>query len=403
MSQMRLGIDASNIRDGGGLGHLSEILRVAQPEEHGISKVLVWGGRRTLERMPTRSWLECRHDPLLDQSLPVRTYWQVRKLPRLAQEFCDCLLAPGGIHSGALKPFVVISQNMLPFEFAELRRYGFSSLAAKYLLIRLAQINSFRRASGAIFVTQYSRSLVQKAAGLKGQYPIIPYGINQDFLQPPREQKPLQYYSFDHPFKLLYVSKLEPYKHQGQVVEAIAQLRREGLPVTLDLIGSPETPARLRNLQTTINRVDAEGNFIHYYGHISYQELVAAYHQTDGFIFASSCETLPNILIEAMAAGLPVASSSYGPMPEALGNAGMYFDPVQPASIANAVRELVTNHTWRDQAAHQAYQRAQVYSWERCAQDTFSYLAEVAARALPAKTSLSPALAELNSMSRSAE
>ena len=403
MLQMRLGIDASNIRDGGGLGHLSEILHAAQPEEHGISKVVVWGGKSTLERMPIRSWLECRHDPLLDQSLPMRTYWQVRKLPLLAQEFCDCVLAPGGIHSGALKPFVVISQNMLPFEFAELRRYGFSSLAVKYLLIRLAQINSFRRADGAIFVTQYSRSLVKKAAGLTGQYPIIPYGINQDFLQPPREQKSLEEYSFDKPFKLLYVSKLEPYKHHGQVVEAIAQLRREGLPVSLDLIGSPETPARLRHLQTTINRVDADSNFIHYNGHISYQELIAAYHQTDGFIFASSCETLPNILIEAMAAGLPIASSSYGPMPEALGEAGAYFDPVQPDSIATAVRELVTNHIWRTQVAHQAYQRAQAYSWERCAYDTFSYLAEVAARTLPQKSHQTSELTALSSLSDSAK
>ena len=402
MLQMRLGIDASNIRDGGGLGHLSEILRAAQPQEHGINKVVVWGGQNTLDRMPARPWLECRHDPLLDQSLPVRTYWQMRKLPQLAQEHCDCLLAPGGISYGAFRPFVVISQNMLPFEFAELRRYGFSSLAAKYLLIRMAQIRSFRRADSAIFVTQYSRLLVKKAAGLKGQYPIIPYGINQDFLQPPREQKPLQEYSFDKPFKLLYVSKLEPYKHHWHVVEAIAQLRGEGLPITLDLIGSPEKPARLRRLVTTINRVDADGNFIHYYGHVSYKELLEAYHQADGFVFASSCETLPNILLEAMAAGLPIASSSYGPMPEALGETGAYFDPVQPESIANAVRGLVTNHVWRTQAASLAYERAQAYSWERCAHDTFSYLAEVASRALPQKTQ-SPALTELNSLSDNAK
>lgn len=395
MLQIRLGIDAANIRDGGGLGHLSEILRVAQPQEHGITKVVIWGGQRTLERMPTRSWLECRHDPLLDQSLPMRTYWQIRKLPHLAAEHCDCLLASGGISYGAFRPFVVMSQNMLPFEFTELRRYGFSSLAAKYLLIRIAQIRSFRRANGAIFMTKYSRSLVRQAAGLKGEYPLIPYGINQDFFQSPRAQKPLQEYSFDKPFKLLYVSKLEPYKHHCQVVEAIGQLRREGLPVTLELIGSPETPARLRRLSATINQVDADSSFIHYNGHISYKDLLAAYHQADGFVFASSCETLPNIMLEAMAAGLPIASSSYGPMPEALGDAGVYFDPVKPTSIATAVRCLVTDHSWRAQTAQFAYERAQAYTWERCAHDTFAYLAEVAMRALPQKTHPSPALTEL--------
>ncbi|MBS1809832.1 MAG: glycosyltransferase family 4 protein [Acidobacteria bacterium] len=403
MGQMRLGIDASNIRDGGGLGHISEILRAAQPEKHGISKVIVWGGQVTLGRMPGRSWLECRHDPLLDQSLPVRIYWQMRKLPLLAAEFCDLLLAPGGIHAGRNKPFVVISQNMLPFEFAELRRYGFSSLALKYLLIRLAQINSFQHAQGAIFMTQYSRSLVKKAAKLEGNYPIIPYGISQDFRQLPREQKPLRDYSVAAPFKLLYVSKLEPYKHHRQVIEAIGQLRSEGLPVTLDLIGSPEKPDRLRDLQTTLNRVDAQGNFIHYRGHLSYQEVIAAYHQADGFVFASSCETLPNILLEAMAAGLPVASSSYGPMPEALGDAGLYFDPLQPESIACAVRSLVTDHVWRAQAAHLGYERAQAYTWERCADDTFSYLAEIASRTATANVHQPSELTKLNRLSGNAE
>lgn len=400
---MRLGIDASNIRDGGGIGHIINILQAAQPQEYGIDKIVVWGGRTTLEQLPTRPWLECQHDPLLDQSLPVRTYWQARKLPQIAQEHCDCLLVPGGIFYGAFRPFVVLSQNMLPFEFVELRRYGFSRLSAKYLLIRLAQISSFRRANGAIFMTQYSRSLVKEATGINGQYPIIPYGINQDFFQRPRFQKPLPEYSFENPFKLLYVSKLEPYKHHSNVVKAIAQLRSEGLPVSLDLIGAPESPIRLRRLLATINRVDRDGAFIHYYGHLAYTKLLEAYHQSDGFVFASSCETLPNILLEAMAAGLPIASSSYGPMPEALGDAGIYFDPVKPESIALAVRSVVSNHVWRTQAASVAYERVQAYSWERCAHETFSYLAEVAGQTLSHRSVQTSEFAELNSLSGKAK
>ena len=37
---MHIGIDASNIRAGGGLHHLLEILRAAQPEQHGIKRVI---------------------------------------------------------------------------------------------------------------------------------------------------------------------------------------------------------------------------------------------------------------------------------------------------------------------------------------------------------------------------
>jgi len=399
---MRLGIDASNIRDGGGLGHVSGILQAAHPEEHGISKIIVWGGRATLDRLPERPWLERAHDPRLDQSLPIRTCWQARVLPRLAQEQCDGLFVPGGVFRGNFRPVVVQSQNMLPFEWVELRRYGFSSLTLKLLLLRFAQRHSFRRADGAIFLTNYSRSVVQQVTGIKGEFPLIPYGLSRKFLLPPRPQKPFSEYSESNPFKLLYVSKLEPYKHQWHVVEAIAQLRREGLPVMLDLIGSPERPPLLRRLQETIQRVDAEGKFIHYAGHIGLEELVQEYHQADGFIFASSCENLPNIMLEAMGAGLPIASAECGPMPEALGDAGVYFDPVQPASIASAVRSLVQDHRWREQAAKSAYERVQIYSWERCAHETFTYITEVVSRTLPCNAQSTPEPLSLHGLSNKA-
>ena len=45
------------------------------------------------------------------------------------------------------------------------------------------------------------------------------------------------------------------------------------------------------------------------------------------FVFASSCENMPNTLVEAMAIGLPIACSDRGPMPEVLRDGGVYFDP----------------------------------------------------------------------------
>ena len=45
---MRIGIDASNIRAGGSLAHLTEPLKAAQPHTYGIERVVVWGGKRIL-------------------------------------------------------------------------------------------------------------------------------------------------------------------------------------------------------------------------------------------------------------------------------------------------------------------------------------------------------------------
>ena len=48
---MILGIDASNIRAGGGVTHLQNLLQFAVPEKVGIKKVIVWGGKNTLDQL----------------------------------------------------------------------------------------------------------------------------------------------------------------------------------------------------------------------------------------------------------------------------------------------------------------------------------------------------------------
>jgi glycosyltransferase involved in cell wall biosynthesis len=87
---------------------------------------------------------------------------------------------------------------------------------------------------------------------------------------------------------------------------------------------------------------------------------------------------MPNILLEAMASGLPVASSSYGPMPEVLGQDAVYFDPVRADSVARALRTMIADAALRDRLAAVSFDRAQAFSWTRCAQDTFRFLGEVA-------------------------
>ena len=378
---MRLGIDASNIRTGGGLTHLAELLGAAQPHEHGITRIVIWAGQRTLEQLPVRTWLEPKYEPLLDQPLPLRLYWQKVKLPRLAEQSCDCLFVPGGSYSGSFRPVVTMSRNLLPYDPAERRRFGVSWMRAKLCLLRVSQTKSLRDADGVIFLSEYASWAVRQAANIGGWHPIIPHGVNKQFYLAPRFQRSIDEYSSDNPFKLLYVSKVEPYKHQWNVVEAVALLRRAGVPVSLELIGGQESPAAWRRLVQVIGRVDPRSEFIHYLGHVPYHDLAAFYHQADGFVFASSCENLPNILLEAMAAGLPIACSNFGPMPEVLGDAGIYFNPERPEEIARMLQTLIEAPDLRRYYGQSGHERAQLYSWERCAGETLSYIVEIARKA----------------------
>ena len=145
----------------------------------------------------------------------------------------------------------------------------------------------------------------------------------------------------------------------------------------LDLVG-PAYPPALTRLRKTLERIDPEGEFVRYSGEVPYGELPSRYAQADLCLFASSCENMPNILLEGMASGLPIACSKRGPMPEVLGDAGVYFDPESPGDIARALRDLIDSPELRDRSARASSERAQVYSWRRCARETFGFMAEVA-------------------------
>ena len=294
---------------------------------------------------------------------------------------CDLLFAPGGSYGGPFRPFVTMSRNLLPFQAAERRRYGASWMYVKLGLLRRGQATTFRRANGVIFLNEYARECVLEDTGaLPGATTVIPHGVDTAFRAEPRPARALESCTFEAPFRVLYVSNVEFYKHQWHVVDAVARLRAEGLPVALDLIGSAYPPAGAR-LERALKTCDPDGAFTAYHGAVPHRELPGHYRLADAFVFASSCENMPNILLEAMAAGLPIACANMGPMPAMLGDAGVYFDPTDPASIARAVGGLARSAQLRATLAARAFARASAYSWSTCAADTLAFLAAVHTRA----------------------
>jgi glycosyltransferase involved in cell wall biosynthesis len=379
-SRAVLGIDAANLRRGGGVTHLVEFLSAADPERHGFGQIVVWSGDATLDRLPDRPWLRKVGPPALSRGLLQRTWWQRAVLSKAARAAgCDVLLVPGGSYAGSFRPIVAMSQNLLPFEWTELRRYGVSTFTAKLLLLRLVQGRTFRLADGVIFLTDYAQQVVRGVVGrFAGQTTVIAHGIDRRFAAAPRPQRDIGDYSASEPFRLVYVSTVDLYKHQGEVVRAVAKLRARGLPVTLELVG-PAYPPALRALEATMDAIDPNRDWVHYLGAIPHDRLHDIYQRADLGLFASSCENQPIILLETMAAGLPIACSNRGPMPAMLGDAGSYFDPEQPESIAAALTALIDSPQRRRTAAEEAFRRAAGYSWPSAAASTLAFLASVAA------------------------
>ena len=72
-----LGIDAYNIRSGGGVTHILEILKHANPYKYGFEKIILWAPNYTLNQIENKSWLIKAENKLLNTSILKRYFWKL--------------------------------------------------------------------------------------------------------------------------------------------------------------------------------------------------------------------------------------------------------------------------------------------------------------------------------------
>lgn len=370
-----VGIDASRNRSGGARAHLIGILSAVEPHAHGIEQVHVWSYRELLDRLPDRPWL-IKHCPAeLAGSIFRQLWWQRTKFAaELAAAQCDVLLSTDAGSVCRFTPSVVMSRDMLSFEAGEIERYGISLARLRLLLLRSMQVNSLRQASGALFLTEYAAEVIQRFSGPLAVARVIPHGIGENF----RSAKSVQPALDGGRLRCVYVSNADQYKHQWHVIDAVRMLREAGHDVCLELVGAGAGPAAAR-VADAVRRFDADGAFVKITGAVPHDAVPSFLAGADVFIFASSCENMPNTLIEAMASNVAIACSARGPMPEILQGGGEYFDPEDPQSICNALKKLVGSVDLRRAKALQAKELSQQFSWSRCAAETWRFLIDVAA------------------------
>ena len=370
---MRLGIDASNVRSGGGIIHLQKILEQAEPGAHLISRVIIWGGDTPLDNLPDKPWLEICKIPNLNQQTSQRIFWQQTKLGKLADGCCDLLFVPGGLYLGSFKPYVTMFQNMQTFETEERNREGFSKEWLRLRLLLWAQSRTFQNASGLICLSEYACNYLTQYYPFvtsQTQVRLIAHGTEQ--IQGEHSVS-VKKKTNHKTLRILYVSTVKKYKHQWNLIDAVGLLRKEGISVELHLVGGGDSEA-LEIMRAASHRNKSVKKFIFYHGNLPYEQTLEWYHKADIFVFPSSCETFGVSLLEAMTAGLPIASSDRGPMPEVLKDAGLYFNPESVNSIKNCLRYMIANTDLMLSLGSKAKKYSENYSWKKCADETFDFL-----------------------------
>lgn len=367
-----MAVDASRVRSGGGIAHIMGVLDIADPTQFGIDEIHVWAYERLLKTLPDRTWLVKHHPPELELSLFHQLYWQGAKLAReIKASDCQILFSVDASTVCRFKPMVVLSQNMLAYEDGVLALFGWGRDRIQQTLMLHVQKKAFKAAQASIFLTEHSARRVQRKIGELSQTTCIAHGVGDIFKK--IEHKPSWPLDKSRPIKCLYVSPILEYKHQCEVVQAIRTLRDQGHNIRLTLVGGGggrATSMLTRQLKIS----DAEGEFVECLEFLPTEQVANLLSRADLFIFASSCETFGIALLEAMAAGVPIACSSRSSLPESLQDAGEYFDPQNINSIVRALERLIENPEVRDFYSSRAKELASSYSWESCARETWQFV-----------------------------
>jgi glycosyltransferase involved in cell wall biosynthesis len=175
-----------------------------------------------------------------------------------------------------------------------------------------------------LFESAFARNTYQRTIGTpKGLVRCVFNGVTADEFDPVTKA--------DDATDLLYVGEFRHIKGADLVIDAVARLRADGRPVTLTLAGDGEETA---NLKAQVERLGL-GEAVRFIGHVK-----ARYGFSKGslLVVPSRGDSMPYVVIEAAAAGIPMIGANVGGIPEIFGpHTEALFAPGIVAAMADTI------------------------------------------------------------------
>jgi len=370
---MRIAINALSAVAGGGVTYLNQLFKhlseIDEKNEYLI--ITTKKGKKVLYADYKNFCVLSFKIPSL--SIVTRLLWEQLYLWYILKKYrADVLYSPANI--GLIFqsfPTIVMIQTVAPFDYEMIKKQNLY-YRLKFNLLRILTSLSIKKARNVIFISDKARKELSHYYKLQKDNTSLIYHGRSEIFKPDLDSSRLmeikQKYGLDE--FILYVSNIYKYKNFFELIHAFSLIKEQVNPgLKLALVGKSFDDQYTEALKTLVSSKGLEDRVI-FFGHISYEELPYFYAMCRLFLYPSTCENCPNILIEAMACGAPILSSNIEPMPEICQDAAVYFDPFNPRDIAEKIQTTLTNDTLIRDLKRLSLRRASYFSWEDTARKT---------------------------------
>lgn len=173
---------------------------------------------------------------------------------------------------------------------------------------------------------------------------------------------------------ILFVGTLQPRKNIEKLIEAFSKLDKDILLLIVgkkgwlyeDILKAPQKYGVLERVK-----------FLDF---VEDSELPLLYKNAICFVMPSLYEGFGLPVLEAMKNGCPVVASNVSSLPEAGGDAAMYFNPENSDDIAKAIKKVVEDKNLRDEMVKKGFVQVKKFSWEKTARKTLEVLQELGSK-----------------------